>query len=348
VRAFWAILGVLMLAAAVYLLTGRGNGGNAAAPSRAQVATAPQPSPAAPGRASPGQSAAAPAVSALQPTPPSAPADPVRGGEETIGRTTFPPQPAGTGDSGSAPNVAGPVPTEELPAQAAAEPETQVAEAPSAEPGPGAGPVEPAAPVEAAPTPVAAVPDTPVSNTPEPVAAPEAIAQVPATEPAAAAGEWLVIRPDGSMIADGRYTVRGKGTAEEPYTISWEHLISAEEEYVPREGRSEIPKRIMMLHDKHVEITGYVAFPLLMDEADELLVMLNQWDGCCLGVPPTPYDAVEVRLKRFVTGNARMTSYGTLKGIMKVEPHLVGEWLVGLYMMEEAILNPLAFGGFAP
>ena len=44
------------------------------------------------------------------------------------------------------------------------------------------------------------------------------------------------------------------------------------------------------LTSEHVEITGYVAFPMLMDEADELLVMLNQWDGCCIGVPPTPYD----------------------------------------------------------
>lgn len=160
--------------------------------------------------------------------------------------------------------------------------------------------------------------------------------------------EWLVQREDGSMVADGRYLIRGRGTIEDPYKISWEHLISAEEAYVPREGRTEIPRRIQMLHDKHVEITGYVAFPLLMDAADELLVMLNQWDGCCLGVPPTPYDAVEVILKDPVTGNARMASYGVVSGTFKVEPHLVGGWLVGLYLMEDARLKPLAYGGFAP
>jgi hypothetical protein len=159
---------------------------------------------------------------------------------------------------------------------------------------------------------------------------------------------WLVKRDDGTMIADGRYLIRGMGTAEDPYTITWEHLLSAEAEYVPREGRNEIPRRIQMLHDKHVEITGYVAFPLLMDAADELLVMLNQWDGCCLGMPPTPYDAVEVRMKNLVTGNARMASYGTVRGTFKVEPHLIGGWLVGLYLMEDATLKPLAFGGFAP
>ena len=35
----------------------------------------------------------------------------------------------------------------------------------------------------------------------------------------------------------------------------------------------------------------------IVGEVNEALVMLNQWDGCCIGVPPTPYDAVEVRLR---------------------------------------------------
>jgi hypothetical protein len=207
-------------------------------------------------------------------------------------------------------------------------------------PPPPAAPPQPAAPAE----PLAQA----QGEQGEPAVSPELPAEAGQAPAAAGDGEWLITRPDGTMLADGRYLIRGKGTAEDPYKISWEHLISAEEEYVPRQGRKEIPRRIQMLHDKHVEITGYVAFPLLMDEADELLVMLNQWDGCCLGVPPTPYDAVEVRLKNVITGNARMTSYGTLTGRFMVEPHLVGGWLVGLYLMEDAKLAPLAYGGFAP
>ena len=35
----------------------------------------------------------------------------------------------------------------------------------------------------------------------------------------------------------------------------------------------------------------------MAESADASLMMLNQWDGCCIGVPPTPYDAIEVKLK---------------------------------------------------
>jgi hypothetical protein len=103
-----------------------------------------------------------------------------------------------------------------------------------------------------------------------------------------------------------------------------------------------------MLDGKWIEITGYVAFPLMVDAPDECLSMMNQWDGCCIGVPPTPYDAVEVRLTEPVSGNARLTTYGTVRGRFKVDPHLVGGWLVGLYLMDETTLTPQTYGGFSP
>jgi outer membrane biosynthesis protein TonB len=329
-RAFWAILGILMLASAVYLLIGRGESQKSTAAPAPPIARA--------DLVAPLIATAAPPAPSIAAQPAAEPArDPMPGGEETIGRTTFFPepgaaQPAPTPEPQPGEGVAPPQPTPE------AEPPSETPLETPPPPRPEAKPEHPAE----APAPVIAQEPLPVA--PADVPAP---AQPPPAQPAPA-DNWLVTRDDGTMVADGRYTIRGKGTQQEPYKISWEHLISAEEDYVPREGRAEIPRRIQMLHDKHVEITGYVAFPLLMDEADELLVMLNQWDGCCLGVPPTPYDAVEVRLKNFVTGNARMTSYGTLRGLMKVEPHLVGEWLVGLYLMEDASLAPLAYGGFAP
>jgi hypothetical protein len=98
------------------------------------------------------------------------------------------------------------------------------------------------------------------------------------------------------LYADGKYEIRGEGTAAKPYRVSWECLASASETYVPRLQQREIPQRIAMLDGKVVEVEGYLAFPLMVSETKELLVMLNQWDGCCIGVPPTPYDAVEVKL----------------------------------------------------
>jgi hypothetical protein len=75
---------------------------------------------------------------------------------------------------------------------------------------------------------------------------------------------------------------------------------------------------------------------------DEMLMMLNQWDGCCIGVPPTPYDAIEVKLKAPAKGNDRLRTSGTLTGQFKVDPYLVKDWLVSLFIMENGELSDAA------
>ncbi len=155
-------------------------------------------------------------------------------------------------------------------------------------------------------------------------------------------------RPDGSLLLDNRFLLTGDGTRDKPYKITWDLLLSAMEEYVPKQGRKNLPERIMMLNGKYVEIAGNVAFPIMVEEPEELLSMMNPWDGCCIGVPPTPYDAVEVHLSQPVAGQAKFTNYGTVAGKLRVEPQLVGTWLVGLYVMDDARLTPAAFGGFSP
>ena len=140
------------------------------------------------------------------------------------------------------------------------------------------------------------------------------------------------------LYADGKYEIRGKGTEESPYRVSWECLASASESYMPRLNEREIPQRIALLNGKVVEVEGYLAFPLMVSEAKELLVMLNQWDGCCIGVPPTPYDAIEVKLVEPAKrgGKHATFNYGGVRGTLKVDPYLVENWLVGLYILENA------------
>ena len=89
---------------------------------------------------------------------------------------------------------------------------------------------------------------------------------------------------------------------------------------------------------KVVEVEGYLAFPLMVSETKELLVMLNQWDGCCIGVPPTPYDAIEVKLAEPAKRGGKHASFnfGGVRGTLKVDPYLVENWLVGLYVMDNA------------
>ena len=85
---------------------------------------------------------------------------------------------------------------------------------------------------------------------------------------------------------------------------------------------------------------GYVAFPLGGAESTEILAMLNQWDGCCIGIPPTPYDAIEVALTAPVPRSQRhAVTFGSLTGRLQVSPYLVENWLVGLYLMDDAELR---------
>lgn len=168
--------------------------------------------------------------------------------------------------------------------------------------------------------------------------APEEESKVDTTMP----NEVSVSEPDETAPSNSkeRFKVQGSGTKDAPYRVTWEMLTSAYESYRPREDKNEIPEWVQMLHDKYVRISGYLAFPMLTGEVDEALVMLNQWDGCCLGVPPSPYDSIEVRLANtMIAERGAFTPFGAVEGKLLVDPYLVNGWLVGLYLMEEALVE---------
>ena len=185
------------------------------------------------------------------------------------------------------------------------------------------------------PPPSAAEPAT-AATTLSPGAIAAASSTTPTADPNAKAK--LVEQPDGSVLVDDKYVIKGKGTEADPFLITWEMLTSAQETYQPRLGRKVIPDRLKMVSGKWVRISGYIAFPLMATSQDEMLMMLNQWDGCCIGVPPTPYDAIEVKLKKSVSGDDRLRVSGTLSGILKVDPYLIKDWLVSLYLMDDGVL----------
>ncbi len=208
--------------------------------------------------------------------------------------------------------------------------------APANASGPAAAPSAPAAPATSS---VPAAEKAPPTTTP------------PAERPLPKIAHAEVVRgsierlPDGTIVADKRFRILGAGTPGDPYRVSWECLQSAQDTYVPRLGENRLPERIAMLDGAVVRIEGYLAFPLLAKEAKEIIVMLNQWDGCCIGVPPTPYDSIEVRLAEPIPNTKRHASftYGAITGRFKVEPYLVDNWLAGLYLLEEAHYEPEEF-----
>ncbi len=201
----------------------------------------------------------------------------------------------------------------------------------------------PAEPVVAKDT-IAAI-DAP-KELPAPVSTP-----APVTAEPAAAGAVTSVpvklekQEDGWTRVDDRFMIRGAGTAEDPYVIPWDILVSASETYRPRLGRKIVPDRVTMLNGKHVRVTGFVLFPMLMQETKELLLMRNQWDGCCIGVPPTPYDAVEVKLLETATRADMFVQYATLEGVMKVEPYVNRDWLLGMYILENTKVLKLSDEG---
>lgn len=146
---------------------------------------------------------------------------------------------------------------------------------------------------------------------------------------------------DAQLIA-GRFILRGKGTEQNPYEIQWRQLTSAQETYKPRDEDKHLPEHVTMLDGKWVTLEGWIAFPIVAERQDELLLMLNEWDGCCIGVPPTPYDAVEVRVQKPVIGAQRLTRFGSITGKLKVDPFTVRRWLISLYVMENATLDTSA------
>lgn len=204
---------------------------------------------------------------------------------------------------------------------------------------------------EAAPKPV----ETPKPETPKPVEA----KPVEAPKPEATNGNTPFVipdapnfptdkivaakaekKPDGTIVLDGRFAVKGSGTETDPYRVPWDLLLSAQETYRPRVGQLKLPQRVTMLDGKWVTISGFTAFPLTAQDPKEMLAMLNQWDGCCIGIPPTPYDAIEVRLAKKPTEAVRLAAHGTVTGKLRVDPYEDGGWLLGLYLMEEATMKP--------
>lgn len=328
-KAFWAFIALLLAATAAVLLmkpNGRSGGAPGAVP-RDTPAAVPTPT------FDVGEGSGAQ-------VPPAEPAPPVPSVAPWAAAEAPAQPPAATPASlpSEAAIQAPSPPASEAPAEA---PTPSPAQAPAA---PEVAETKPA-PEAPTPTPGPEATGTPAEAT---VPAPQpAEATAPTGTPAPAWGEApalnIVRREDGSLLINDRWVIKGDGSAEKPYEVTWEYLISAGETYDPKAGKNQIPPHIQMLDARHVRITGWIAFPLYVQSTSELLVMLNQWDGCCIGVPPTPYDAVEVRLKAPAEGDARLATFGTVQGIMGVKPYVVGGWLVGLYVMDQARIIPGRF-----
>lgn len=325
-KVFWALIAALVLATGGLLFV-RGRGPEAGGDMRpaareqatgAREAAPRRPTPAAPEERPAAADDAAPEPVAEEPGP-----------EPEIETAAPVEEPAGVGGAVAAADETAPADAEPaLEAEAGAEDAAAEPEAPAEI----AVAVDEAAeaPEEAAAE--AGAPATVAGGSPEAGAPAEPVVSGDAPAP--------VVKEAGALVLNGRHRIPGSGTEADPYVVDWDTLVSLESDYEPKvEGKTEIPAWVQALDDKHVAITGFIAFPFIAPTADECMVMLNQWDGCCIGVPPTPYDAVEVKLAEAIDLQSGIVNYGTITGVFRTDPYLVNGWLIGLYVMEDAELS---------
>lgn len=142
-------------------------------------------------------------------------------------------------------------------------------------------------------------------------------------------------RVEEGLRIDERFTVTGSGTEGDPYILPWSMMMSASETFNPSRGKLVLPERVTMFDGSWVRFEGNFAIPFAERFVRELLLMQHPWDGCCLGVPPTPYDAVEVALASPIESRPQ---FGLVTGRLKVDPFVRGQWLYGMYLMEGARL----------
>ena len=141
---------------------------------------------------------------------------------------------------------------------------------------------------------------------------------------------------DRTLELDGRFRVVGNGTADDPYRISWELLTSAGA-FIDA-GRKALtpPPWVRLLDGTYIEISGYYSTAVRVALARNLLLTLNRWDGCCIGMPPTPFDAVDMTMRTPMSMQGlHLFRFGTFRGRFMVEPFEAGGFLLGLYRLED-------------
>ncbi|MFT5423886.1 MAG: hypothetical protein ACI89L_001677 [Phycisphaerales bacterium] len=223
--------------------------------------------------------------------------------------------------------------------QAEPEPKAEPKAEPEPEPAAVVSEPEPEPVIAPAPDPFAAAAEAYLRSTktgaapatPEP-------APVPVTEatdkPAITQAPSFAVNADGSFTVHG-VTVPGDGTLGNPFVLDWPLLTGVARVYKPEKGMNAVPAWLGDLEGKRVRLTGHIVLPLMATSTDELLLTMNPWDGCCVGVPPTPYDAMEVTLGEPVSMQGA-SMYGSLEGTFRTDPYIVSGWLLGLYLLDDA------------
>jgi hypothetical protein len=145
---------------------------------------------------------------------------------------------------------------------------------------------------------------------------------------------------DRTLELDGRFRVVGNGRADDPYRITWE-LLTSSNSYVDAAVKALTPPPwVRALDGTYIEISGYYSTAVRVSAAKNLLLTLNRWDGCCIGLPPTPFDAIDMDMREPVMMQGlHLFRFATFRGRLVVSPFEAGGFLLGLYRLEDTTLE---------
>lgn len=131
----------------------------------------------------------------------------------------------------------------------------------------------------------------------------------------------------------------GAGTERQPFRVSWD-LLGQASGHVRGDGTLDaMPRTLELLGGTWIELSGYYAPAIIAPSTDEIVLMLNRWDGCCIGLPPTPYDSALVKTRAPIDFSLQhQIRFGTLRGRLVLEPFALGGLVLGLYRIEDAEL----------
>lgn len=133
----------------------------------------------------------------------------------------------------------------------------------------------------------------------------------------------------------------GAGTVDEPYRISFDVLGLAYHTFRPAADLYDMPELVESIDGQWISLTGYHIYPAALRNIEEMLLTKTEWDGCCIGIPPSPYDGVEVMLDEPLSSSMlRSSPIATVVGRLRIEPYLHEQWLLSLYVIEEARVIP--------
>lgn len=107
-----------------------------------------------------------------------------------------------------------------------------------------------------------------------------------------------------------------------------------------------ISSDLRALDGRWLTLTGNLWVPYAaVGEVRDFILAKNPWDGCCLGVPPTAFDSVEVRLREGEALSNPMAPFATVSGRFRIDRREFEGELVGLFRIEDACEGEVPEGG---